>query len=285
MDPITQDPNQPSAQAPLVVSQTMPAGDPPPVQGKNVIMSSRAFKDRLDKAKSHGQSAYQAELDSQAVAKGFANHAALMAHVDSIITRTPVKTGKPNGQAPQRPQPPAGQPSGQTSARTSDHRAAGPADRRVQQLEREKKQLAEERERERKSRRKAERERDAIEARSNLERIAGGVGIKKLSQAILLYEETCRGKTEDELGKMDEVKFFEGLRATDSYLFGETVVPATTGTSGAPPGSHVPRPSATAAAAGDAGTVDVSKMNKAQYVEFKRGQSWSRPTAAGGRAS
>ena len=269
-------PGTPAAGTPL------PAGDPPIAQGKNVMLSSRAFKERLDKARGQGQAAYKAELDSQAVAKGFANHDALMAHVDSIVSRAPVKAAKPNGQAAP---PQNGQPQGQPAARNHDRRAAGSDDRRVQQLEREKRASEEKAAKEAKARRRAERERDAIEARSNLERIAGGVGIKKLSQAILLYEEHCRGKSEEELGKMDEVKFFEGLRSTDPYLFGETVVPATTGTAGAPPGSHVPPPSATAAAAGAAGAVDVSKMDKRQYREYKASQPWGKPIANGGRAA
>ena len=260
-----------------------PAGDPPPAQGKNVMLTSRAFKERLDKARGQGQAAFKAELDRQAVAKGFANHDALMAHVDGLMSRAPVKPAKPNGQG--APPPQGQQRQTPPPAQNHGHRAAGPDDRRVQQLEREKRASEEKATREAKARRKAERERDAIEARSNLERIAGGVGIKKLSQAILLYEEHCRGKSEDELGKMDEVKFFEGLRSTDPYLFGETVVPATTGTAGAPPGSHVPPPSATAAAAGAAGAVDVSKMDKRQYAEFKRTQSWGKPIANGGRAA
>jgi hypothetical protein len=245
-------------------------------------MSSRAFAERQQQAKRSGQAAYKAELDRQAVAKGFANHDALMAHVDSIVSRAPVKPTKPNGQAAQ-PQGQHHPP--QSPAQNQGRRAAGPDDRRVQQLEREKRATDEKLAKEAKARRRAERERDAIEARSNLERIAGGVGIKKLSQAILLYEEHCRGKSEEELGKIDEAKFFEGLRATDPYLFGETVVPATTGTAGAPPGSHVPAPSATAAAAGAAGAVDVSKMSKEQYRDYKRTQSWGKPIANGGRAA
>ena len=281
--PEQNDPNQPPVQVVPPVVAHPPAGDPPPERGKNVTMSSRAFADRQQQAKRSGQAAYQVDLDKQAVVKGFANHAALMAHVDSIIARAPVKQAKPNGQG--APSQGGQQRAGQPPAGNHGRKATGPDDRRVQQLERQKKESDDKATREAKARRKAERERDAIEARYNLERIAGGVGIKRLSQAILLYEEHCRGKSDDELGKMDEVKFFEGLRVTDSYLFGETVVPATTGTAGAPPGSHVPPPSATAAAAGAAGTVDVSKMDKRQYRDYKASQPWGKPIATGGRAA
>jgi hypothetical protein len=254
--------------APIVppVGTTPPAGDPPPERGKNVVLPSHVFADRLKKAKSQGQAAYVAELDKQAVAKGFANHAALMQYVDEVRSRAPVKPVKPNGQSSPPPKP---------------AKAGGQEDRRVQQLEREKRDREDKLAREQKARRRAERERDAIEARSNLERIASGVGIKKVGQAIYLYEEHCRGKSEEELGKMDETAFFEGLRKTDAYLFGETTVPATTGTAGAPPGSHVPAPGATAAAAGAAGVVDVTKMTKEQYREYRRSKGYGQPVASG----
>lgn len=128
---------------------------------------------------------------------------------------------------------------------------------------------------ERKRRRRAERERDAAQAQANLERIASRVGVKDTDYAIHLYKQHCQGMSEDELSKMDEAKFFEGLRQGHPYIFGETVVPATTGTSGAPPGSHVPPPVSTAAAAGAAGTASVKGMDKRAYNEFKAKRGYS----------
>ena len=277
------DPNQPPAPGTPPAS-TPPAGAAPPSQqGKNVMIPKAAFDKRVEQAKKSGRTAYQAELDAAAVAKGYANHAALMAHVDGLLTRSAA------------PRPPQARLQGQ--AGPSDAPAPVPPKNRndrqaMQQFERDKARAQREREQserrladEQKRRRKAERERDAIEARSNLERIAGRSGVKDIDYAIHLYTQHCQGKSEDELGKMDEESFFKGLRQGHPYIFGETVVPATTGTAGAPPGSHVPPSAAgTAAAAGLAGSIDVTKMNKEQYREYRRTRGYDRPIMTG-RAS
>ena len=283
-EPITQDPNQPPPQS--VASTLPPAGDQQPRNSKTVMIPDIALKQRLDQAKKSGRTAYQAELDTQAQTKGFANHAAMMAHVDSILTRAPQV--KPQAQQPrgqQVSQASSNQPPAPPRNR-NDRQAMANYERDKVKLQRDKEQADARVREEQKRRRRAERERDAIQARSELERIAHQAGVKDADYAITLYERHCQGKTEEELGKMDELAFFKGLRQTHAYIFGETVVPATTGTAGAVPGAHVPPSTAgTAAAAGQAGTVDVNKMNKEQYREFKRTQSWSRPTASAGRAS
>jgi len=277
------DPNQPPAPGTPPVS-TPPVGAAPPApQGKNVMIPQAAFDKRVEQAKRSGRTAYQAELDAAAVAKGYANHTALMAHVDGLLTRRAAAPkspqAQPQGQASGSPPPPV------PPKNRNDRQA-------MQQFERDKARAQREREQserrladEQKRRRRAERERDAIEARSNLERIAGRCGVKDVDYAIHLYTQHCQGKSEDELSKMDEDKFFKELRQGHPYIFGETVVPATTGTVGAPPGSHVPPSAAgTAAAAGQAGTIDVTKMNKEQYREYRRNRGYDRPLLTG-RAS
>jgi hypothetical protein len=279
---VTTDPNP----APIQ-TVTQPIVEATPARNtKTVMIPDVALKQRLDQAKKSGRTAYQQELDTQAQTKGFANHAAMMAHVDSILTRTPqAKTQQT--QAPIRTQ--ASTSSSQPPLppkNRNDRQAMATYERDKAKWQREKEQSESRLRDEQKRRRRAERERDAIQARSSLDRIASRCGVKDTDYAIILYERHCQGKTEEELGKMDEESFFKGLRQTHSYIFGETVVPATTGTAGAVPGAHVlPTPTGTAAAAGQAGSVDVRKMNKQQYQEFKRTQPWSRATASSGRAS
>lgn len=284
-DPITQDPNQPPSQSEVQQSTLPPAGDQQNApRSKTVMIPDIALRQRLDQAKKSGRTAYQAELDTQAQTKGFANHAAMMAHVDGILTRP-----KPQ-QTQQTPRPATSQASFEAPPtppkNRNDRQAMAQFERDRAKFQRAQEQSEARFRDEQKRRRRAERERDAIQARSALERIAGRVGVKDTDYAITLYERHCQGKTEEELGKMDEEAFFSGLRKSHGYIFGETVVPATTGTAGAVPGAHTPPSTAgTAAAAGQAGVVDVNKMNKQQYREYKQAQPWSRPTATAGRAS
>ena len=271
------DPNQPPAQTPLV--ETPPVETPPAQQGRNVMIPKAAFDKRVEQAKKSGRTAYQAELDAQAQAKGFANHAAMMSHLDTILKNPAIKAPvKPVGQAASStpPAPPKNR---------NDRQAMAQFDREKAKWQRDKQQTEQRLLDEQKRRRRAERERDATEARSNLERIASRCGVKDVDYAIHLYTQACQGKSEEELGKMNEEEFFKGLRHGHAYIFGETVVPATTGTAGVVPGSHVPPSTAgTSAAAGAAGTIDVTKMNKQEYREYKRSRGYDRPVV-NGRAS
>jgi hypothetical protein len=247
----------------------VPQSAAPPTQGKNVVLPSHAFAERLKKAKDQGRTAYQAELDKQAQDRGFANHAAMLQHLDTMrAAPKPRPNGQPNG---------GQQAQGADSAPTPPK---NPKDRKAMQkyeqdLAKQRRE-AEKKDREnaelRKKARRAEDRANSIEARANLERIAASCGIVKLGQAIYLYTEHCQGKTVEELDKMDETAFFNGLRQTDPYLFNEVTVPATTGTAPAIPGSHAPRPAAAAAAAGSAGRVNTLNMTKQEWAEYKRKQ-------------
>jgi hypothetical protein len=138
-------------------------------------------------------------------------------------------------------------------------------------LERDRQQLQKQLADEAQRRKKAERRASAAEARANLERIAAGCGVKRIGQAIYLFEEAQRGKTVEELERIDEAKFFEGLRQSDPYLFGEAVIPATTGTTSSPPGARTPpRPAETSTAAGEAGNIDAMAMTDEQFSAHQR---------------
>jgi hypothetical protein len=148
----------------------------------------------------------------------------------------------------------------------NDRKAMQRYDADMRRWQRDKEQLEKSNRILRKQVRTATRRAEAAEARGMLKDIAQGVGIRDVGIAIHLYEEACAGKTEDELAKMDETEFFEGLRQTRPYLFGEVVVPATTGTTGGPPGSHTPLTTpAVSAIAGETGKVDAMKMSRAEW--------------------
>ena len=274
-------PGQQSAADPIPnVTQTSsppPQVTAPESSGKNIMLPQAAFKERVQAAKQSGRRELTSELDREAQALGYANHAAMMeilrarkgqqaaprpsgnqqARQPAPVT---IQSSQPEPSAPPTP-PKNGQDRKAWQKYEQDRRIW---DRDRQQLQ---KQLTEESNR----RKKAERKAAASEARANLERIASGCGVKRIGQAIYLFEQAQQGKTVEELEKVDEAKFFEGLRQTDSYLFGEAVIPATTGTTSAPPGSRTPpRPAETSTAAGSANDVDVMNMTEQEFALRQR---------------
>lgn len=118
---------------------------------------------------------------------------------------------------------------------------------------------------------------DAESARFSLERSAWGKGIRDTDYAITLLTRHCEGLTDDDLNKFDEALYFDGLRKTHPFLFGEVNVPANSGVggNGAPP---PPDPAAAARGSG-AGAPDVRKMNKVEYDAHLRAKGYTPPSA------
>jgi hypothetical protein len=260
-----------------------PAGTPPPSPAsagdnqRNVMMPVKALRDRLQTAEKKGRSAAMAELDAAAQAKGFANHVAMMDHMEKVLASTRSNGQQQHRQA-QNPNPtrtPGARP--QPPANKHDRQAMQRYDADLVKWRREAEkaqQLARDAD---KRRRQAERRADAVQAEANLERIASRVGIKDTGYAIHLFKQAHMGKTKEELEKLDEVKFFEGLRQDHGYLFSEQVVPATTGTAGAPP---IVPPGPAGGEQGRQGEVDVRRMSKSEYEAYLRKKGIA-PSATG----
>lgn len=70
---------------------------------------------------------------------------------------------------------------------------------------------------------------DSKDAEMSLREIAVQVGVTDVDYALRLYMRDVEGKSAEELSKLDERQYFEGLRKSKPYLFGEVVKPATTG--------------------------------------------------------
>lgn len=247
-------------------AQAAPAAEPQGDNGRNVILPSRAFKARLEQARKSGQAEATASLDKIAQAKGFASHAAMMAHLDTILAAPRTPAPKPQAAAagpttPAKPTPPANRNDSRAMARYQQE-----LDRWKRDNEKLSKQLADEQKR----RRNAERKADAQEAKANLERIANRQGIQDTEYAIHLFNQHHAGMSVEDLEKVDELQFFQGLRAKHGYLFGERVVPATTGTAGGVPGANAMSPGQVSTTAASTGKVDVRKMTKQQYTEYMR---------------
>lgn len=80
-----------------------------------------------------------------------------------------------------------------------------------------------------KRRRGTQRQLAAKEAEMELREVAIQAGIKDVDYSIRLLTRHLSGKTEDDLASFDEQSFFSGLREDRPYLFGESVMPANTG--------------------------------------------------------
>lgn len=257
--------NQPGATP--GIPDLQPSGAPAPVQsqpqsdeGRLVHMPSRAIGALKREAREKGANEVRAQLDSEAQKRGFTNHAAMLAHLDQLQGGKPKGGGNPANSAP------VVEPKPQLPKNRDDRAAMARYERDVKQWQQKDRDSQAQLANERKLRKRAERQRDAAEARAQLERIASQAGIVKLGQAIYLFEERHRNMSRDDLAKIDEAAFFQGLRSTDPYLFNEVTVPATTGTSGGPPSAPAVKPPTTPTN----GMGDAMKMNRTEWQRHQQ---------------
>lgn len=150
-------------------------------------------------------------------------------------------------------------------------------ERRLEEVEGKNADLAGRLRREANGRKIAKQERDAIEAEMYVRQAAAQSGIKDIDYALRLLTQDLDGKSEEDLEKFNELKFFEGLREKHPYLFGEPPTkPATTGT-GAGSAPPTPTPGAAQQGAAQGDQVDAKGMDPKQFREHlaKRGLNLS----------
>ena len=111
-------------------------------------------------------------------------------------------------------------------------------------------------------------EADNLRAEMALREHAVRAGVQDVGYALHLFVQHVDRLSLADAAKLDEGTWFQALRKTHPYLFGETVQAATTGSgAGAPP---VPKPGEVASAQAKNGKVDVRKMDPAQFQEHLR---------------
>lgn len=103
-----------------------------------------------------------------------------------------------------------------------------------------------------------------------LEKSAMQVGIRDPEYAVRLLEQAVAGKDENDLKSFDERKYFEGLRGSHPYLFGEVVKPATTGTAG----GATPAPVKQAPPSSN-GSSDAMKLDPNEWHAMLRRRGWN----------
>jgi len=211
----------------------------------------------------------QSALDELSSGAGFKSSADFIAALQKL--NAPAQAPTP---APQRAQPqqaPQGaedetDPASQLMNDKAERREAGKYQRQLEKTLNERNRYAAQAQQWQVRAKEAQAEADAVRAEMHLRTIAASVGVQDIDYAITLFSREVERLTPEEANTFDERVYFEGLRKTKPMLFGETVVPATTGTGtgGAP---TPPKPGHVAATNGANGKFDGRKATPQQLAE------------------
>ncbi len=215
----------PEVSAPVSAEAAEPAL-PTIANGKNVILPQHAIGKLKQEQRERGKREAMTELEAKFKAAGF------QSIDDAIAAMAAAKTA--SAKAPTPPPAKAKEPEieldEEVQAVTAQPATQGDAAKQMQKLQRERERLAKQFAAEQAQRRKLQRQLEAKEAEFALRETAVGKGVKDVDYAIRLIQRELEGKDEKALAAFNEAQFFDTLRSSHPYLFGEMVVPATTGT-------------------------------------------------------
>ena len=251
--------------------------------GKNVMLPQHAFAKLKEEQRQRGKREAMGELEAKFKAAGFESLDAAIAAMAAARNPPAKVEAKPEPKA--TPAPKAAPKAVEVeevadveAQETVQPQANLSADKQMQRLMREREKLAKQFAAEQAQRRKLQRQLEAKEAEFALRETAVGKGVKDVDYAVRLVTRELNGKTEQQLAAFDEGKFFDNLRKTHPYLFGEMVVPATTGTGvGAAPAA--PTAANVQAAQGASGKFDARdpKLSTAEFHKALRARGFSPP--------
>lgn len=215
----------PEVSAPVSAEAAEPAL-PTIANGKNVILPQHAIGKLKQEQRERGKREAMTELEAKFKAAGFGSID------DAIAAMAAAKTA--SAKAPTPPPAKAKEPEieldEEVQAVTAQPATQNDAAKQMQKLQRERERLAKQFAAEQAQRRKLQRQLEAKEAEFALRETAVGKGVKDVDYAIRLIQRELEGKDEKALAAFNEAQFFDTLRSSHPYLFGEMVVPATTGT-------------------------------------------------------
>lgn len=206
-------------------ARAAPAG-PEGGQGEGVQQVKHSdFKRIKEEQRAKGRQQALADLDAKAVQAGFASHDDALKALASLQQKKPaqpvVPTIQPQG-APTMSIKPKNDPAKEAErlrleqARATDDKSKMRKQWRV----------------ENRKNRELQAQLAAKDAEIALREECYRAGVKDVDYTIRLLTRELQGKTQEEIGKYDRNAFYEGLKKDKPYLFGETVVAATTGTGG-----------------------------------------------------
>lgn len=233
-------------------------------EGKVLQVPHSDFKKIKEEARERGRREALAELDAVAVEAGFESHADALKKLGELKKHASKTEAQPSP------------PETQQMTKPADKKDAKAADKQARESQR----LADERSKLRKdwraaqrSKRDLQRQLDHKDAQMELQKEAYQAGLTDVDYGIRLLTRELAGKSVEEVAKFDRKKFFDDLRAQKPYLFGEKVVPATTGTNGSKgDGSQPATPDASKPVvdAAKGAQFDARTATKEQYEEHLR---------------
>ena len=256
------------------VSAPVEAADPalPTIaNGKNVILPQHAIGKLKEEQRQRGRREALSELEAKFKTAGFSSvDEALEAMAQARNVPAPAKVEK----APAPPKAVAPVVEDEEAQTIAQPQTGSDAQKQLQRLQREREKLAKQFAAEQAQRRKLQRTLEAKEAEFALRETAVGKGVKDVDYALRLIQRELEGKDEAGLRTFDETKFFDGLRQSHPYLFGEMVVPATTGTGvGAAPSA--PKASDTQAAQAAANRLNARDMKADEFQKLLRARGFT----------
>ena len=236
--------------------------------GKNVILPQATMAKLKEEQRQRGKREAMTELEAKFKAAGFTGIE------DAIAAMAAAK----NASAKAAPKAPVKEVVTETAdveeSLATQPQGAGDSTKQLQRLQRERERLAKQFAAEQAQRRKLQRTLEAKEAEFALRESAVSKGAKDVDYVVRLIQRELEGKDEKALAAFDEGKFYDSLRQSRPYLFGETVVPATTGTGvGAAPAA--PKAGGVQAAQGAAGKLDAREMNPDEFQKLMRARGFS----------
>lgn len=258
---------EPAQASPMVPAAAAPEGARE--EGVQQVKHSE-WKRIKQEQRARGRREATAELDAKAKSKGFASYEHALQELDRL--RAPAPQAAPAAPATVAPTP---QQTPTTEEEPEMPKPQTPVnDKNATRDAAERLRLQEERAKERKQWRASERKNrelqqqlDARDAEMHLREELYRSGVTDTDYALRLLTRELEGKTEEEITAFDRSKFYEGLRTSRPYLFGEKVVPATTGTSGTKTDGTSPPPPAPGAVAADAAQAGKFDARKAKPEE------------------
>lgn len=227
-----------------------------------VQLPQSAFKKLKDDALERGRKKALSEFEERVKAAGFTSF-------EDMLKAVPSKGAPKQQVAAYEDEDDVDDVPVQVSAEAPKKTGNAAVDRERERLHREKLKLQAKLEREALRRRELQRELDAREAEMGLRQSAALAGVRDIDYAITLLERHISGKDEAALAEFDERSFFNQLRTSNPYLFGETVVAATTGNAAAA-APKAPTPNAVTQQSVQSQAVDARKMNREEYAALLR---------------
>ncbi len=271
------DPAVAATVAPVVEAPTAAVEADPGVtaiaNGKNVIMPQHTLGKLKQEQRERGKREAMTEFEAKFKAAGFSS---LDDAIAAIAAARNAPAAKPPEKAAAKTKAPEPEPElyADEEVQTTAQPQGSDQAKQMQRLLREREKLAKQFAAEQSQRRKLQRQLEAKEAEFALRETAVGKGVKDVDYALRLIQRELESKDEKALAAFDEAKFFDNLRASHPYLFGEMVVPATTGTGvGAAPAA--PKATTVQQAAGQAGKADARSLSADEFQKLVRSRGFS----------